>query len=112
ALSACLAISASAPASSTPVGPPPMITKVSRNFCRARARARAAAPHARRPRSRCPGANDHKSQQNLLPCRVALALGGLEGPQHPATNIQRVIKCLETGRIGAPDLVPEVRMRR
>ena len=70
-------ISPIAPASSTPVGPPPTITK---------------------------------REQRLLALGIGSVLGILEGGQHAAADLGRLLEGLEPGRVFLPLVVAEVRV--
>ncbi len=57
-----------------------------------------------------PAAHDHEGEIRVPPHRVGLALGQLEGEQHAAADLERVLQALEPGREHLPLVVPEVRV--
>jgi hypothetical protein len=62
--------------------------------------------HARRS-----GADHDEGQQPAPPPLLLLALGGLEGQQHPPPDVEGVLQALEAGGMGRPVVVAEVRVR-
>src|SRR6201993_4421265 len=99
----CWASSAIAPASSTPVGPPPTMTKVSQ--------ARRSAPPAHSPAGRPPPKNDEGDP--TPPLRFVLtALRRLEGKQKTAANVERVLDSFEARRCRCPIVVAEIAVPR
>ena len=59
-----------------------------------------------------PAADDDERQQALLRVGIGLALGGLEGQQHPPPDLQRIVERLEARRPRRPFGMAEIGVRR
>ena len=59
-----------------------------------------------------PSADDDERELRLPANRIRLALGAFERHEHAATDLQRVLQTLQTGRIGLPVVMAEVRVGR
>ena len=70
------------------------------------------ADRARELDARRPAAHDHEREQRLLALGIRFLLGILEGAQHAAADLRRLLEGLEAGRVLFPVVVAEVRVLR
>ena len=59
----------------------------------------------------CAAADDDEREETALLGRIGFALCGFECQQHPPPHLDRIVERLESGRVGRPLGMAEIRVR-